>query len=390
MRVLALGGAGDFGLRVVRLLASNEIVSEITVAGRSLEKAQSAAAATGEKAKAVSVDISDHGKLVSLARDSDLLLNTAGPEWEVVPKALQAAIDAGTDYCDLCAHGPTFERALALDSAARASGITALMGMGQNPGLTSLLMAHAARQLDQTTEVIFCDFYSVTALAGWRDRLQKYIDTGKASAAWQMIMKWGTPPFRVYHGGALKAVESKAEEVQSNMPGNGQIPAVETGGIEHITIPRSIPGVQNVHTLLSWYPFQLNDSYRDIGAQAAKGELGDSQATQQFIGGLIKEIDRRQTLPKDFVESYMLWAAAIGTKAGKKARYSCWPASTGWLSTVHAMSLGALKVLKGEVNSPGVLSPESCLDPLPFFRDVARSALREEPGELLHEAWQTL
>jgi saccharopine dehydrogenase-like NADP-dependent oxidoreductase len=109
LRVLALGGAGDFGLRALRLLAANGIVSEITVAGRSLEKAKSAAAVLGEKAKASAVDTSDLDKLVSLARTSDLLLNTAGPEWEVVLKALRAAIQAGTNYCDLCAHNPTIE-----------------------------------------------------------------------------------------------------------------------------------------------------------------------------------------------------------------------------------------------------------------------------------------
>ena len=77
LRVLALGGAGEYGRQAVRILASSSLVSEIVIAGRKLEAAQSCAKDTGEKARAMSVDISDHDRLVALARDCDILVNTA-------------------------------------------------------------------------------------------------------------------------------------------------------------------------------------------------------------------------------------------------------------------------------------------------------------------------
>jgi saccharopine dehydrogenase-like NADP-dependent oxidoreductase len=80
LQVLALGGGGDFGLRTARLLAASDAVSEIAIAGRSLEKAKAASATIGVKGKAIGVDISDHEKLVSVAKEFDLVLNMAGPE----------------------------------------------------------------------------------------------------------------------------------------------------------------------------------------------------------------------------------------------------------------------------------------------------------------------
>jgi hypothetical protein len=94
------------------------------------------------------------------------------------------------------------EKALELDAKAKASGVIALMGMGQNPGLTSLMMAHAASKVADPEEILFCDFYADSALAGWRNKLTGYTDTDQPSAAWKMIMKWATPPFRVFHDGA--------------------------------------------------------------------------------------------------------------------------------------------------------------------------------------------
>jgi hypothetical protein len=54
------------------------------------------------------------------------------------------------------------------------------------------------------------------------------------------------------------------------------------------------------------------------------------------------------------------------------------------------MSLEALKILGGEIRAHGVLTPDSCLDPLPFFKEVARQQLKaDEPGNLLNETWQS-
>jgi hypothetical protein len=56
-----------------------------------------------------------------------------------------------------------------------------------------------------------------------------------------------------------------------------------------------------------------------------------------------------------------------------------------------ALALAAFKILGGEITTHGVLTPELCLDPLPFFKEIARQMLKtDEPGKLLNEVWQIL
>lgn len=395
MRVLALGGAGEYGRHAVRVLASSSLVSEIVIAGRNLGAAQSCAKDTGEKARGVSIDVSDRDRLVVLARDCDIVVNTAGPEYEIVLKVLEAAITAGTDYCDIGGDGPTTEAALELDSAAKAKGVTALLGIGACPGVATLMMVHAARQLDRVEEVRSCGFFPAAAFGITKDLVRGYRETSHLSAGWQMFMKWGTPPFHAYRGGALVSIKNKTEEMKTMMPGNGEIPAALVGGPEVVTIPRSIPEVQDVYTLVSWFPFQLNGIYGELGGRVAKGELSESQAALAFLDLIVAEQEQWQPVPNGFPRYGIRWAEAVGTKDRSRARYSCWPTSGwyGWRNnpTPVALALAAFKILGGEITTHGVLTPESCLDPLPFFKEVARQMLKtDEPGKLLNETWQTL
>jgi lysine 6-dehydrogenase len=395
LRVLALGGAGEYGRHAVSILASSSLVSEIIIAGRNLEAAQSCAKEIGEKTRAVSVDVSDRDRLVALARDCDIVVNTAGPEHEVVLKVLEAAISSGTNYCDIGGDGPTTEAALELDSAAKAKSITALLGIGACPGVATLMMLHAARQLDRVEEVRSCGFFPAAAFGITREAVRSHRETRHLSAGWQMFMKWVTPPFHAYRGGALVSIKNKTEEMKTTMPGNGEIPAVLVGGPEVVTIPRSITEVQDVYPLVSWFPFQLNGIYGELGGRVAKGELSLSLAALAFLDLIVAEQDQWQPVPNGFPRYGTRWAEAAGTKDGSRTRYSCWPASGwyGWKNnpTPTALALAALKILGGEITTHGVLSPESCLDPLPFFKEIARQMLKtDEPGELLNEAWQTL
>lgn len=144
MKVLALGGTGLFGRNAVRHLVSSEPATQVTIASRNLEAGKRVASELGDRVGATQIDVREEDRLASLAQDYDLVLNTAGPEWEVLLPALRAAISAGTHYCDLGGVGAVAEEQLALHDAARAANVTAVVGAGSDPAVTSLLAVHAA------------------------------------------------------------------------------------------------------------------------------------------------------------------------------------------------------------------------------------------------------
>ena len=88
-RILLLGGSGKQGGRYAPKLVASDLVSEVGIAGRNLERLDRAVTKIGNKAHAVQVDILDEHRLASVAADYDIILNTAGPEYEVLLPALR-------------------------------------------------------------------------------------------------------------------------------------------------------------------------------------------------------------------------------------------------------------------------------------------------------------
>ena len=96
MKVFALGGYGTVGLPAIRLLVESDLVTEIALAGRTVERAEQAAAQIGEKATAVQVDGTDEEQLALSLAGYDIIVNTAANQ--VVLPAIHAAIRAGAHY----------------------------------------------------------------------------------------------------------------------------------------------------------------------------------------------------------------------------------------------------------------------------------------------------
>ena len=144
MRVFALGGYGKVGFPATRLLAQSDLVTEIAIVGRSLERAQAAAAEIGEKAVAVQADGTDEGAIASLVSGYDVIVNASTDE-AVIP-AIQAAIRTGTHYCDV---NGVIEQALQLASEAQAAGITSIVPNGIGPCITNLMGVPVPRQLEE-------------------------------------------------------------------------------------------------------------------------------------------------------------------------------------------------------------------------------------------------
>lgn len=158
-KVVVLGGCGGVGAVAVQALASDHYFDEVVIADLRGEDAQRAAAAlakAGDKAafSGVAVDAASAASLSSVIGGADVVLNCIGPFYRFGPPILQAAIDARVDYVDICDDLKPTERMLEMDGAARAAGISALIGMGNSPGLANVFARLCADVLlDQVESV---------------------------------------------------------------------------------------------------------------------------------------------------------------------------------------------------------------------------------------------
>ncbi|KXO98487.1 saccharopine dehydrogenase family protein [Tsukamurella pseudospumae] len=147
MRVIVLG-AGAMGARAARALVGLTGIDALVVGDIDLGAAERIATAL-PRAVPRRVDVTDAAELRAALAGADTVLSTVGPFYRFGIAVLQAAIDTGTDYVDICDDWEPTLRLLELDGAARAAGVCAVVGAGASPGLSTLLAAAAAQRLDR-------------------------------------------------------------------------------------------------------------------------------------------------------------------------------------------------------------------------------------------------
>jgi hypothetical protein len=139
MRVLVLGGYGNFGARICRALAHDPAIT-LLVAGRNLDAANVMAQEVGGVALRIDSGAPDLGVTVR-AVEAGLVIHTAGPFQEQGYGVARAAAAAGSHYIDL-ADGRRFvcDFAQQLDAVFRKAGRCAITGVSTVPALSSAVV----------------------------------------------------------------------------------------------------------------------------------------------------------------------------------------------------------------------------------------------------------
>lgn len=155
MRLLILGGYGNFGARIARALAREPGI-ELLIAGRDRARADGLAQEIG--ATSMRIDALGPGLTEALRRArADAVIHTVGPfqgqGWDVA----LAAAEARAHYIDL-ADGRRFvcDFAAALDSPFRAVGRTAITGASTLPGLSTAVIDSMRTRFSTIETVDLC------------------------------------------------------------------------------------------------------------------------------------------------------------------------------------------------------------------------------------------
>ena len=153
MSKVLLIGAGGVGTVVAHKMASlPEVFSEILLASRTKSKCDAIAARIGSnRLKTARVDADNVPELVSLIRsfEPDLVVNVALPYQDL--HIMDACLETGVAYLDTANYEPPEEAKFeygwqwAYHDRYRNAGITAILGCGFDPGVTSIFTAYAAK-----------------------------------------------------------------------------------------------------------------------------------------------------------------------------------------------------------------------------------------------------
>jgi saccharopine dehydrogenase-like NADP-dependent oxidoreductase len=148
MKVLVLGGYGNFGARICRALAMDPSIA-LQICGRDFAKAQAFAHELGASAVRIDLFASDLAQQLQQC-GAGLVIHTAGPFQAQDYAVAEAAARAGAHYIDL-ADGRRFvcDFAGRLDAQFRAAGRCAVTGASTVPALSSAVVNEFASRFER-------------------------------------------------------------------------------------------------------------------------------------------------------------------------------------------------------------------------------------------------
>ncbi len=373
-------GAGGVGTVVAHKVASvPEVFSEIMLASRTKSKCDAIAKAIGgNRIQTASVDAENVPELVSLIRSfkPDLVINVALPYQDLT--IMDACLETKTSYLDTANYEPKEEAKFeyswqwAYQDRFKQAGITAILGCGFDPGVTSIYTAYAAKH--HFDEMHYLDI--VDANAG---------SHGKAFATNfnpEINIREVTQKGKYWENG--KWVETEPHEI--HMPLNyPEIGPKESYVIYHEELESLVKNFPTLKRARFWMTFGLEylthlRVIQNIGMARIDPVMykGIEIVPIQFLKEVLPN-------PGDLGANYTGWTSIgcriKGIKNGKEQTYYVYnncshevayketgTQGVSYTTGVPAM-IGAMMYLKGLWKKPGVYNVEE-FDPDPFMKEL--------------------
>jgi lysine 6-dehydrogenase len=380
--VFVLGG-GRTGLTAVRDLVASGL-ERVMVGDVETSRAKELANELGSNRVGVTkVDLTNRESLVSAIKSSKVLINATWYEYNI--QVMKAAIEANIHYLDMGGLFHVTRKQMEMDSIAREAGVTAVLGAGESPGMTNIMCAASAKELDAVEEI--------RIRVGARETTDQKSDRLVFPFAVSTVFDEYSKPPIMFLNGQFQEVEclSGAEEVQFAGPIGKQACHYSIHS-EIATLPLSIKGIRTVDFKLGI----SEDIYRAIKPLVDAG-MADMNPIE-FRGHRVS--------PRDFAVAFLTSRASdtepsrhvglktevLGTRKGKRIRQTRelvgGPSETLRVRNATALltgigaSVSAQLILAGDVGKTGVMAPESCIPPSKYLNELEKRKIRLTKSEI--------
>jgi saccharopine dehydrogenase (NAD+, L-lysine-forming) len=291
-------------------------------------------------------------RLRELAARVDLVANFAGPFYRTGTAVLEACIDVGCDYLDICDDADATLQLLQYDGAAREADVRALLGMGSSPGVTNVLIRAAHDHLGGAGEADL--FWAVDV-------------TDMNAAALQHLWHGFSPIGPDGGAGEVPAWEQLHHQRISFPSPIGEAAVVELSHPEPVTIPRflGIDRVRNFGGVVPEDALVMNWAMARGGAGTENGsvQVSSQETSLQAVATTLYAgyMDRRE--PSDYLGGGFVIDVR---RNGTGVRFASADKVSMEESTGIPAAAGITLMLDGSPQASGVIAPE-CLDPAAFF-----------------------
>lgn len=372
---IAVLGAGAINGAVADDLARTQS-GTLLVADRDLDRATAVADRVG--GTAVAVDVTRPEELAAFLGRADVVANGIGPFYRFGRTVIDAAVEAGVHYVDVCDEYDVAAQVLhdeALD--ARARDVTVLTGCGASPGLTTVAGRWAAEVLD---EVDALDLYiGVPTMPTFGVTINEHMLHSLSGDVLQVL------------DGRPRSVPAWSGTERQELPGGlGAHDFGYLGDPEPLAWKHSMPHLDRATVRWSWLEPATNDLWRAFAASgmASPEEVpGTGQSPRAFLARLLDSEQGTRipgALPTSRPSGSAWRVVATGRRGGAAARavadhtitYADLRCTAETLTAFPAAE-GVRRILAGAVR-PGVVGPDLALDPEFVARYQERTGTRLE------------
>lgn len=363
-RIVVLGGCGGIGTVASRALSAAG--AEVVIADLDGGRAGELAAELG--AESLTLDASSPESLSAAMDGAEVVLNCVGPFYRFGPPVLAAAIAAQIDYVDVCDDLAPTRVMLAMDGSARDAGVTALVGMGNSPGIANVFVRLCADQLLDMVETV-----DIMHVHGGEPEEGAGVLKHRIHAMVNPVPLFVDGDFVEVH--QLDA-DGQAFVREFDFRDVGRMPVHPYPHPETITLPRSFPGLRRATNLGVVFPlpyFERTQELVRVGACSDEPVTVDgAEVTPLDVSVALLQRQRPDFLAAAGITgpAGCLAVEVSGRKDGAAHTYvfqlSSRAAGAGEGTGIPA-AVGALLMARGRVSGPGVVAPEHGVDPVDFL-----------------------
>ena len=368
MKLLVLG-AGRMGLGAAFDLAKQDDVDVVSIADMDINKARHVASVIGSpKVHPVHLDVSFGIEGVVMQMRGQAAAISCVNYWYNEMLA-RAAIEAGTNFCDLGGNNAVVDAELALDANAKSAGVNVIPDCGLAPGMVAVLVAHGAKRFQQLDEVHI-------RVGGLPQHPQPPLDYQLVFSVEGLINEY-IERARVIRGGKIVEVESMTEIEALEFPAPfGTMEAFQTSGGTS-TLPETFLGkVRELDYKTIRYRGHCEKfkTMIDLGLCSSEPMTVDGATVKprRVLGDLLVK-----NLPHDEADVVLVRVEFIGE--GKRLRYDIIDRydETNGLSammrtTAFPAAIVALMMARGNITTKGALPQERCVPPELFMQELAK------------------
>ena len=402
MKAMVLG-VGAIGSVTAQCLAGSEEFDKVVLGARNPEKGKRLEKKLGsDKVSVVKVDASDVPGMTKAFKGLDLVCNVAIPRYnfaimEACEKAKVNYLDTAWDIAidktgpgEIVKPAPPSFLYMKKDAAWKKAGLTAILGIGCDPGLTNLFARKEADRLDKVKQILV------------RDGDNGYVEGYDFAPLWspETLIEEVLMPATYFADGHYRKYGSLQNKETFDFPdGVGKIPIYNVAHEESETLGTYIGEVLGKGCDYCDFKIALGDEYVD--AIKMIGKLGLDNPNKIEVKGV-------KVAPRDVVNAVLpdpsqlghlaKGQCAIGTvtkgvKDGKDASWYMWTSldhkkcydewknsATAWSVGVPA-SIAAILFAQGKIGMKGVFPPEM-MDPDPFIKMLPKFGMNFKEKKL--------